>query len=115
MHEPKVLYSTMTTSTNNKIITTIMMTSTPLEVLCPDCGAEVDAWPGNSMMWFTGRREHYACWHVICPNCKREGFPGYYQGDENSAAALREAVRQFLMMDSRPIFRFHQQTDEENR
>lgn len=105
MHEPKVWTSTMTTSAGGDAVTTITMTSTPLDTLCPDCGAEVDAWPGNTMAWFTGRREHYAAWHVVCPQCKREGLPGHYQGKEYSEAGLKEAVRQFLAMASRPTLK----------
>ena len=73
------------------------------EVKCPSCGGEVEAGPGSSMMWFTGRREGYATFTVQCLGCGRQGFPSFYQGEQYQDTALKEAVANFLDHDSRPI------------
>ena len=71
---------------------------------CPTegCGGEVEAWPGCSAGYFTGQREYYSTFHVVCAKCGRKGFPAFYQGDAYRDEALEDAVRQFLDRDSRP-------------
>jgi hypothetical protein len=73
-------------------------------VACPTdaCTGEVEAWPGASSGWFTGRREYYSTFHVVCSKCGRQGFPAFYQGEEHRDFALKEGLRQFLERDSRP-------------
>lgn len=68
----------------------------------PDCVGEVEAWPGTSSGYFTGQREYYATFHVVCSKCGREGFPAFYQGEAYREFALKEGLRQFMERDSRP-------------
>jgi hypothetical protein len=68
----------------------------------PGCDGEVEAWPGTSAGYFTGQREYYSTFHVVCSKCGRQGFPSFYQGEEHRETALKEGLRQFMERDSRP-------------
>lgn len=68
----------------------------------PGCDGAVEAWPGTSAGYFTGRREYYSIFHVICSKCGRMGFPSFYQGEQHRETALQEGLRQFMERDSRP-------------
>jgi hypothetical protein len=67
----------------------------------PGCDGAVEAWPGISSGYFTGQREYYSTFHVVCSRCKREGFPAFYRGEEHREFALKEGLRQFMLRDNR--------------
>jgi hypothetical protein len=66
------------------------------------CDGTVEAWPGTSAGYFTGHREYYSTFSVICVKCGRQGFTAFYQGEEYRETALQEGLRQFMERDSRP-------------
>lgn len=70
------------------------------EVMCPDCGAAVEARSGASSGWFTGSREYYSTYVVTCPKCRRAGFPQFYQLPEQAEQSLGNAVTSFLTTPS---------------
>lgn len=101
------LTSMLTSTGSTEVITTVAVTATPLpEVKCPSCGEAAEAWPGSSTLWVGGCRGYFSTWTVACPKCKREGFPSFYQGEENSKIALTHAVQPFLDRDSRPTLEY---------
>lgn len=73
------------------------------EVMCPDCGAAVEAHSGTSSGWFTGVREYYSTYVVTCPKCHRAGFPQLYQLPEQAEQSLESAVKSFLTQPVQPI------------
>ena len=92
------------TETGTKTITMAPSIDLP-EVKCPACSSVVEAHPGDSMAWFTGRREGYATLTVLCTGCGREGFPAFYQDEQHQAKSLKAAIDNFLDHDSRPIIK----------